>query len=159
MFCFIGGFHEDWRRSRPLVVTCVRPGGPADRWGHGSAALCVLAVHEWAHSNYCMCACMHVFIVCVFRCMAQRICVLVIASSLSAIKIFVYHLRRIMIDCKPTISLCTHYFFCISLCSGCCNRICGCDTYFVCYLQSRKGTAHPEANATLHFSPWKLRAP
>lgn len=36
---------------------------------------------------------------------------------------------------------------------------CGCDTCSVCYLQSRKGTAHPEANATLHFSPWKLRAP
>uniref|UniRef100_A0A8C4NT93 Glutamate receptor interacting protein 2a n=1 Tax=Dicentrarchus labrax TaxID=13489 RepID=A0A8C4NT93_DICLA len=30
-FVMRGGFHEDWRRSRPLVVTCVRPGGPADR--------------------------------------------------------------------------------------------------------------------------------
>lgn len=27
----LGGFHEDWHRSRPLVVTYVRPGGPADR--------------------------------------------------------------------------------------------------------------------------------
>lgn len=31
---FKGGFHEDWRRSRPLVVTSVRPGGPADRSGY-----------------------------------------------------------------------------------------------------------------------------
>uniref|UniRef100_A0AAQ4R3M1 Glutamate receptor interacting protein 2a n=1 Tax=Gasterosteus aculeatus aculeatus TaxID=481459 RepID=A0AAQ4R3M1_GASAC len=31
-FVMRGGFHEDWRRSRPLVVTYVRPGGPADRW-------------------------------------------------------------------------------------------------------------------------------
>uniref|UniRef100_A0A3Q2CX84 Glutamate receptor interacting protein 2a n=1 Tax=Cyprinodon variegatus TaxID=28743 RepID=A0A3Q2CX84_CYPVA len=30
-FVMRGGFHEDWRRSRPLVVTGVRPGGPADR--------------------------------------------------------------------------------------------------------------------------------
>ncbi|XP_034446870.1 glutamate receptor-interacting protein 2-like isoform X3 [Hippoglossus hippoglossus] len=30
-FVMRGGFHEDWRRSRPLVVTYVRPGGPADR--------------------------------------------------------------------------------------------------------------------------------
>ncbi|XP_046896983.1 glutamate receptor-interacting protein 2-like isoform X1 [Hypomesus transpacificus] len=32
-FVMRGGFHEDWHRSRPLVVTCVRPGGPADREG------------------------------------------------------------------------------------------------------------------------------
>uniref|UniRef100_A0A8C6UEU3 Glutamate receptor interacting protein 2a n=1 Tax=Neogobius melanostomus TaxID=47308 RepID=A0A8C6UEU3_9GOBI len=32
-FVVRGGFHEDWRRSRPLVVTYVRPGGPADREG------------------------------------------------------------------------------------------------------------------------------
>lgn len=31
LFFFLGGFHEDWRRSRPLVVTYVRSGGPADR--------------------------------------------------------------------------------------------------------------------------------
>ncbi|MEQ2218512.1 Glutamate receptor-interacting protein 2, partial [Xenoophorus captivus] len=29
-FVMRGGFHEDRRRSRPLVVTGVRPGGPAD---------------------------------------------------------------------------------------------------------------------------------
>ncbi|XP_051913738.1 glutamate receptor-interacting protein 2-like isoform X2 [Hippocampus zosterae] len=32
-FVMRGGFHEDWRRSRPLVVTHVRTGGPADREG------------------------------------------------------------------------------------------------------------------------------
>ncbi|KAM8830727.1 glutamate receptor-interacting protein 2-like isoform 2-T2 [Synchiropus picturatus] len=32
-FVIRGGFHEDWRRSRPLVVAHVRPGGPADREG------------------------------------------------------------------------------------------------------------------------------
>uniref|UniRef100_A0AAY4DTB2 PDZ domain-containing protein n=1 Tax=Denticeps clupeoides TaxID=299321 RepID=A0AAY4DTB2_9TELE len=32
-FVLRGGFHEDWQRSRPLVVTYVRPGGPADREG------------------------------------------------------------------------------------------------------------------------------
>lgn len=26
-----GGAHEDWHKTRPLVVTYVRPGGPADR--------------------------------------------------------------------------------------------------------------------------------
>lgn len=26
-----GGAHEDWHKSRPLVLTYVRPGGPADR--------------------------------------------------------------------------------------------------------------------------------
>ncbi|KAM7421903.1 hypothetical protein PAMA_010124 [Pampus argenteus] len=26
-----GGTHEDWHKSRPLVVTYIRPGGPADR--------------------------------------------------------------------------------------------------------------------------------
>lgn len=28
-----GGTHEDWHKTRPLVVTYVRPGGPADREG------------------------------------------------------------------------------------------------------------------------------
>lgn len=28
----VGGAHEDWHKSRPLVVTYVRPGGPADRY-------------------------------------------------------------------------------------------------------------------------------
>uniref|UniRef100_A0A673A762 Glutamate receptor interacting protein 2a n=1 Tax=Sphaeramia orbicularis TaxID=375764 RepID=A0A673A762_9TELE len=32
-FVMRGGFHEDWRRSRPLVITYIRPGGPADREG------------------------------------------------------------------------------------------------------------------------------
>lgn len=27
-----GGAHEDWHKSRPLVLTYVRPGGPADRY-------------------------------------------------------------------------------------------------------------------------------
>lgn len=50
------------------------------------------------------------------------------------------------------------YFFLSSLCSVCCD----CDTYSVCYLQSRKGIAHPGANATLHFFFFyrrKARAP
>uniref|UniRef100_A0A671TK29 Glutamate receptor interacting protein 2 n=1 Tax=Sparus aurata TaxID=8175 RepID=A0A671TK29_SPAAU len=32
-FVMRGGVHEDWHKSRPLVVTYVRPGGPADREG------------------------------------------------------------------------------------------------------------------------------
>ncbi|XP_076860098.1 glutamate receptor-interacting protein 2a [Brachyhypopomus gauderio] len=32
-FVVRGGFHEDWHKARPLVVTYVRPGGPADREG------------------------------------------------------------------------------------------------------------------------------
>ncbi|KAM9800049.1 glutamate receptor-interacting protein 2 [Syngnathus typhle] len=32
-FVVRGGNHEDWHKSRPLVVTYVRPGGPADREG------------------------------------------------------------------------------------------------------------------------------
>lgn len=37
---------------------------------------------------------------------------------------------------------------------------CGCDTYRVCYLQSRKGTAaHPQANTTCTFPHEKPRAP
>uniref|UniRef100_A0A665SZ75 Glutamate receptor interacting protein 2b n=1 Tax=Echeneis naucrates TaxID=173247 RepID=A0A665SZ75_ECHNA len=32
-FVMRGGSQEDWHRSRPLVVTYVRPGGPADREG------------------------------------------------------------------------------------------------------------------------------
>uniref|UniRef100_A0A3B4ZAK8 Glutamate receptor-interacting protein 2-like n=1 Tax=Stegastes partitus TaxID=144197 RepID=A0A3B4ZAK8_9TELE len=37
-------FHEDWRRSRPLVVTYVRPGGPADREGTLKAGDRVLSI-------------------------------------------------------------------------------------------------------------------
>ncbi|KAK5933409.1 hypothetical protein CgunFtcFv8_013895 [Champsocephalus gunnari] len=32
-FVMRGGSHEDWHKSRPLVVTYIRPGGPADREG------------------------------------------------------------------------------------------------------------------------------
>ncbi|KAK1901160.1 Glutamate receptor-interacting protein 2 [Dissostichus eleginoides] len=31
-FVMRGGSHEDWHKSRPLVVTYIRPGGPADRY-------------------------------------------------------------------------------------------------------------------------------
>eukprot|EP00064_Thunnus_orientalis_P002212 superscaffoldBa00000154_g2219 len=43
-FVMRGGFHEDWRRSRPLVVTYVRPGGPADREGTLKASDRVLSI-------------------------------------------------------------------------------------------------------------------
>ncbi|TDH10399.1 hypothetical protein EPR50_G00075040 [Perca flavescens] len=43
-FVMRGGFHEDWRRSRPLVVTYIRPGGPADREGTLKAGDRVLSV-------------------------------------------------------------------------------------------------------------------
>ncbi|KAM8863586.1 glutamate receptor-interacting protein 2-like isoform 2-T2 [Spinachia spinachia] len=43
-FVMRGGFHEDWRRSRPLMVTYVRPGGPADREGTLRAGDRVLSV-------------------------------------------------------------------------------------------------------------------
>uniref|UniRef100_A0A8C2WUX6 Glutamate receptor interacting protein 2 n=1 Tax=Cyclopterus lumpus TaxID=8103 RepID=A0A8C2WUX6_CYCLU len=32
-FVMRGGTHEDWHKARPLVVTYIRPGGPADREG------------------------------------------------------------------------------------------------------------------------------
>ncbi|NXW21879.1 GRIP1 protein, partial [Circaetus pectoralis] len=32
-FPFLGGAHDDRNKSRPVVITCVRPGGPADREG------------------------------------------------------------------------------------------------------------------------------
>ncbi|XP_075330830.1 glutamate receptor-interacting protein 2-like isoform X3 [Odontesthes bonariensis] len=43
-FVMRGGFHEDWRRSRPLMVTSVRPGGPADREGTLRAGDRVLSI-------------------------------------------------------------------------------------------------------------------
>ncbi|CAL8325372.1 unnamed protein product [Merluccius merluccius] len=43
-FVMRGGFHEDWHRSRPLVVTYVRPGGPADREGTLKAGDRILSV-------------------------------------------------------------------------------------------------------------------
>ncbi|XP_051524296.1 glutamate receptor-interacting protein 2-like isoform X3 [Myxocyprinus asiaticus] len=44
-FVLRGGFHEDWHRARPLVVTYVRPGGPADREGTLRAGDRVLSVN------------------------------------------------------------------------------------------------------------------
>lgn len=32
---FAGGAHEDRNKSRPIVITTIRPGGPADRSGAG----------------------------------------------------------------------------------------------------------------------------
>ncbi|XP_061837214.1 glutamate receptor-interacting protein 2-like isoform X2 [Nerophis lumbriciformis] len=43
-FVMRGGYHEDWRRSRPLVVTHVRPAGPADREGTLKAGDRVLSI-------------------------------------------------------------------------------------------------------------------
>ncbi|KAJ8371896.1 hypothetical protein AAFF_G00298880 [Aldrovandia affinis] len=43
-FVLRGGSHEDWQKSRPLVVTYVRPGGPADREGTLKAGDRVLRV-------------------------------------------------------------------------------------------------------------------
>uniref|UniRef100_A0A3Q3X810 PDZ domain-containing protein n=1 Tax=Mola mola TaxID=94237 RepID=A0A3Q3X810_MOLML len=43
-FVMRGGFHEDWRRSCSLVVTYVRPGGPADREGTLKAGDRVLSI-------------------------------------------------------------------------------------------------------------------
>ncbi|XP_048102601.1 glutamate receptor-interacting protein 2a isoform X1 [Alosa alosa] len=55
-FVMRGGFHEDWHRSRPLVVTYVRPGGPADREGTlrtGDRVLSVngVALHTHKHAD------------------------------------------------------------------------------------------------------------
>ncbi|KAG1927262.1 glutamate receptor-interacting protein [Pimephales promelas] len=51
-----GGSHEDWHKSRPLVVTHVRPGGPADREGTLKAGDRILSVdgvvlHSATHSE------------------------------------------------------------------------------------------------------------
>ncbi|XP_058488026.1 glutamate receptor-interacting protein 2 isoform X3 [Solea solea] len=55
-FVVRGGSHEDWHKSRPLVVTYVRPGGPADREGtlrSGDRLLSVdgLPLHNINHSD------------------------------------------------------------------------------------------------------------
>ncbi|XP_048879824.1 glutamate receptor-interacting protein 2 isoform X4 [Brienomyrus brachyistius] len=55
-FVMRGGSHEDWQKSRPLVVTYVRPGGPADRQGTlkvGDRLLSVDAVplHTAGHAD------------------------------------------------------------------------------------------------------------
>lgn len=35
-FSLLGGAHDDRNKSRPVVITCVRPGGPADRYNSSS---------------------------------------------------------------------------------------------------------------------------
>ncbi|KAM4720755.1 glutamate receptor-interacting protein 2 isoform 2-T2 [Rhinophrynus dorsalis] len=55
-FVMRGGAHEDWHKSRPLVITYVRPGGPADREGTlkvGDRLLCVdgISLHNVPHSD------------------------------------------------------------------------------------------------------------
>uniref|UniRef100_A0A3Q0R767 Glutamate receptor interacting protein 2 n=1 Tax=Amphilophus citrinellus TaxID=61819 RepID=A0A3Q0R767_AMPCI len=55
-FVMRGGTHEDWHKSRPLVVTYVRPGGPADREGTlrpGDRLLSVdgVPLHNASHSD------------------------------------------------------------------------------------------------------------
>uniref|UniRef100_A0A3Q3M998 Glutamate receptor interacting protein 2b n=1 Tax=Mastacembelus armatus TaxID=205130 RepID=A0A3Q3M998_9TELE len=55
-FVMRGGNHEDWHKSRPLVVTYVRPGGPADREGTlrpGDRLLSVdgMPLHNANHSD------------------------------------------------------------------------------------------------------------
>ncbi|XP_016352980.1 glutamate receptor-interacting protein 2a isoform X1 [Sinocyclocheilus anshuiensis] len=47
-FVLRGGFHEDWHKARPLVVTYVRPGGPADREGTLRTGDRVLSVNSVA---------------------------------------------------------------------------------------------------------------
>uniref|UniRef100_A0A8B9LG09 Glutamate receptor interacting protein 2a n=1 Tax=Astyanax mexicanus TaxID=7994 RepID=A0A8B9LG09_ASTMX len=44
-FIHTWGFHEDWHKARPLVVTYVRPGGPADREGTLRAGDRILSVN------------------------------------------------------------------------------------------------------------------
>ncbi|KAM4651670.1 glutamate receptor-interacting protein 2 isoform 2-T2 [Discoglossus pictus] len=55
-FVMRGGAHEDWHKSRPLVITYVRPGGPADREGTlkvGDRLLCVdgISLHSVPHAE------------------------------------------------------------------------------------------------------------
>uniref|UniRef100_A0A8B9KB26 Glutamate receptor interacting protein 2b n=1 Tax=Astyanax mexicanus TaxID=7994 RepID=A0A8B9KB26_ASTMX len=55
-FVMRGGSHEDWHKTRPLVVTYVRPGGPADREGTLKAGDRILSVdgvplHSACHSD------------------------------------------------------------------------------------------------------------
>ncbi|XP_062842439.1 glutamate receptor-interacting protein 2 [Trichomycterus rosablanca] len=55
-FVMRGGSNEDWHKSRPLVVTYVRPGGPADREGTlkvGDRLLSVdgVPLHSASHSE------------------------------------------------------------------------------------------------------------
>ncbi|KAM8931117.1 glutamate receptor-interacting protein 2 [Pelodytes ibericus] len=55
-FVMRGGAHEDWHKYRPLVITYVRPGGPADREGTlkvGDRLLCVdgISLHNVTHAD------------------------------------------------------------------------------------------------------------
>nr|XP_020836790.1 LOW QUALITY PROTEIN: glutamate receptor-interacting protein 2 [Phascolarctos cinereus] len=55
-FVLRGGAHEDWHKSRPLVLTYVRPGGPADREGSlriGDRLLSVdgIPLHNLTHTD------------------------------------------------------------------------------------------------------------
>ncbi|KAM9095215.1 glutamate receptor-interacting protein 2 [Sarcophilus harrisii] len=55
-FVLRGGAHEDWHKSRPLVLTYVRPGGPADREGSlriGDRLLSVdgIPLHNLTHAD------------------------------------------------------------------------------------------------------------
>ncbi|EMP35594.1 Glutamate receptor-interacting protein 2, partial [Chelonia mydas] len=55
-FVLRGGAHEDWHKSRPLVLTYVRPGGPADREGSlkiGDRLLSVdgIPLHSVTHAD------------------------------------------------------------------------------------------------------------
>ncbi|KAM3848608.1 glutamate receptor-interacting protein 2 [Vipera latastei] len=55
-FVLRGGAHEDWHKSRPLVLTYVRPGGPADREGSlkiGDRLLSVdgIPLHSVSHAD------------------------------------------------------------------------------------------------------------
>ncbi|XP_069499511.1 glutamate receptor-interacting protein 2 isoform X2 [Ambystoma mexicanum] len=55
-FVMRGGAHDDWHKSRPLVITYVRPGGPADREGTlkvGDRLLSVdgIPLHNITHSD------------------------------------------------------------------------------------------------------------
>ncbi|RMB98904.1 hypothetical protein DUI87_24448 [Hirundo rustica rustica] len=55
-FVMRGGAHEDWHKSRPLVLTYVRPGGPADREGSlkiGDRLLSVdgIPLHSMTHAD------------------------------------------------------------------------------------------------------------
>ncbi|XP_076864539.1 glutamate receptor-interacting protein 2 isoform X3 [Brachyhypopomus gauderio] len=55
-FVMRGGCHEDWRKTRPLVITYVRPGGPSDREGSLKAGDRLLSVdgvplHNATHSE------------------------------------------------------------------------------------------------------------
>ncbi|KAM6059293.1 glutamate receptor-interacting protein 2 isoform 11-T12 [Theristicus caerulescens] len=55
-FVMRGGAHEDWHKSRPLVLTYVRPGGPADREGSlkiGDRLLSIdgIPLHSMTHAD------------------------------------------------------------------------------------------------------------